>query len=305
MREDPLLTLAAFDPFAASGAPIGDGERPYLLLDVFSDVPLAGNQLAVVCDARDLSGERMQRIARELNLSETVFSVGADDAGGLRVRIFTPAAEMRFAGHPVLGFAITAGAALGREHVVVETGAGPVEVALERREGARGYGRMKQPIPSWRVFAHERELLSALGTSSSRLPVELYENGPRHVFVAIDGADALGALSPDMNALAAMGELCFSCFAGSGHSWKTRMFAPSLGVPEDPATGSAAGPLAVHLCRHALVAFGEEIEIHQGAEVGRPSLLHARASGTSERIDAVEVAGAAVFVARGRLVLGA
>jgi trans-2,3-dihydro-3-hydroxyanthranilate isomerase len=90
-----------------------------------------------------------------------------------------------------------------------------------------------------------------------------------------------------------------SCFAGSGSRWKTRMFAPGGGVNEDPATGSAAGPLAVHLARQGLIAFGDEIEISQGAEVGRPSTLYARVDGSAEHVERVEVGGGAVIVARG------
>jgi trans-2,3-dihydro-3-hydroxyanthranilate isomerase len=300
---DPLRTLARFDPLDASGPALGGVGRPYLLLDVFSDTVLAGNPLAVVCDGRGLGAEKMQQIARELNLSETVFGLPGADARSLRVRIFTPHTEMQFAGHPVLGFAVAAGGALGREKIVIETGAGPVEVVLRPLERGRGHGRMGQPVPTWTAFAHERELLQALGASGSRLPVEIYTNGPRHVYVGFEDSEQVASLSPDMNALAALGELCFSCFAGSGLSWKTRMFAPALGVPEDPATGSAAGPLAVHLCRHGLVRFGDEIEVHQGAEVGRPSLLRARATGARERVEAVEVAGDAVFAARGQLLI--
>src|SRR5438046_5822606 len=102
-------------------------------------------------------------------------------------------------------------------------------------------------------------------------------------------------LEPDFGRLAKLDVLGSSCFAGSGTRWKTRMFAPGEGVPEDPATGSAAGPLAVHLSRHGRIAFGQEIEIRQGAEVGRPSLLRARADGTAERLERVEVSGAAVI----------
>jgi trans-2,3-dihydro-3-hydroxyanthranilate isomerase len=90
-----------------------------------------------------------------------------------------------------------------------------------------------------------------------------------------------------------------NCFAGSGKRWKTRMFAPGGGVPEDPATGSAAGPLAVHLARHGRIGFGEEIEISQGAEIGRPSTLYATAEGSAEQVERVEVGGSAVIVARG------
>ena len=89
------------------------------------------------------------------------------------------------------------------------------------------------------------------------------------------------------------------CFAGSGRRWKSRMFAPASGVSEDPATGSAAGPLAVHLARHGRIGFGDEIEISQGAEISRPSTLFARAEGSGEQIDRVEVGGSAVTVAHG------
>jgi trans-2,3-dihydro-3-hydroxyanthranilate isomerase len=130
--------------------------------------------------------------------------------------------------------------------------------------------------------------------------VELYDNGPRHVFVALDGETAVAALQPDFQALARLlPRGTTNCFAGAGRRWKTRAFAPGAGVTEDPATGSAAGPLACHLARHGRILFGEEIEIRQGAEIGRPSVLFARADGTRDRIERVEVGGSAVTVARG------
>jgi trans-2,3-dihydro-3-hydroxyanthranilate isomerase len=95
------------------------------------------------------------------------------------------------------------------------------------------------------------------------------------------------------------GLLGVSCFAGTGSRWKVRMFAPGAGVVEDPATGSAAGPLAVHLARHGRIGFGDEIEISQGIEIGRPSTLYARADGSADELERVEVGGSAVIVARG------
>ena len=110
----------------------------------------------------------------------------------------------------------------------------------------------------------------------------------------------MAALRPDFQALARLlPQGTTNCFAGSGHRWKTRAFAPGAEVLEDPATGSAAGPLACHLARHGRIGFGEEIEIRQGAEIHRPSLLFARVDGTAERIETVEVGGSAVTVARG------
>ena len=148
-------------------------------------------------------------------------------------------------------------------------------------------------------------MLEALGVERSQLPVECYENGPRHVFVALPTAQEVARLRPDLGALAALGELCVSCFAPSGERWKTRMFAPALGVAEDPATGSAAGPLAVHLARHGRIAFGQPVAIEQGAEIGRPSLLEACARGSRRSLGSVEVGGAVVMVARGEFALPA
>ena len=114
-------------------------------------------------------------------------------------------------------------------------------------------------------------------------------------------ADAVAALDPDLGALGRLVGVGVNCFAGTGMRWKTRMCGPGLGVAEDPATGSAAGPLAVHLCRHGVVEFGQEIHISQGIEIGRPSTLYARAHGQGDRIDLVEVSGSAVIVAHGEL----
>jgi trans-2,3-dihydro-3-hydroxyanthranilate isomerase len=280
----------------------------YVVVDVFTEIPLQGNQLAVFTDATSLPAATLQPLARELNVSETVFVLAPEQAGDARVRIFTPSTELPFAGHPVLGTAIVLGVERALERLTLETGAGQVPVAVRPGDGGvdarTGYGSMRQPIPTWERYEREAELLDALGVSRSGLPVEVYVNGPRHVYVELDSEQAVATLAPDLRALAALGELGVSCFAGAGARWKSRMFAPALGVPEDPATGSAAGPLALHLARHGRIAFGEEIEIRQGAEVARPSLLRARATGSADAVELVEVAGSAVIVARGEFVLG-
>src|SRR5262249_40330588 len=147
-------------------------------------------------------------------------------------------------------------------------------------------------------FAREEELRAALGVGRSELPVECYDNGMTHVYVRLPSRDAVAAVRPDLDRLAAVAAGGASVFAGEGDSWKTRMFAPSAGVGEDAATGSAAGPLAWHLARHGRVSYGQTIRIEQGAEIGRPSLLYARAGGT-EDAPVIEVGGAAVIVARG------
>jgi trans-2,3-dihydro-3-hydroxyanthranilate isomerase len=188
--------------------------------------------------------------------------------------------------------------------VRLETGAGVIPVALTREEGRIVSGEMEQPIPTVEPFPSEAELLRALGVERSELPVEAYRQGPLHVFVRLESEDAVASLTPDMTTLERLGPLGVSCFAGDGNTVKTRVFAPALGAPEDPATGSAAGPLAIHLVRHGALGYGQEIEIRQGAEIGRPSLLRARVEGAEDRIERVTVAGSAVVVARGEYRLG-
>jgi trans-2,3-dihydro-3-hydroxyanthranilate isomerase len=271
----------------------------YVLMDVFTDRALAGNQLAVFTDARGVDAETMQRLAFEIGFSETTFVLPAEAGGTVRVRIFTPRAELPFAGHPLLGTAWALAAPLQRAVVELETGSGVVPVTLERDEsGAIVFGRMAQPVPTVEPYQDADGLLEALGVERSQLPVERYDNGVQHTFVALESREAVAALAPDLRALAAV-DVNVSCFAGDGTSWKLRMFAPGLGVPEDPATGSAAGPLACHLCRHGLVPWGTELEITQGVEIGRPSTLHARADGRDGVAELVEVGGCAVIVARG------
>jgi trans-2,3-dihydro-3-hydroxyanthranilate isomerase len=281
------------------------GGRAYVVADVFTDVPLEGNAVAVFTDAEGLPEPVMPRLARELNLSETVFVLPPPDPAqaDAHVRIFTPALELPFAGHPVLGTAVVLGERSGAETVRLKTGSGIVAVSLTRRDGRVVYGEMGQPLPTWEPFARVGELVTALRVQRSELPVEVYDNGVRHAYVRLADEGAVAALDPDIGALGQLGPVGINCFAVSGSRVKTRMFGPGLGVPEDPATGSAAGPLAVHLARHEAIAFGERVEIHQGAEIGRPSVLYACAEGAADRLQSVTVGGAAVVVARGEFAL--
>ena len=277
--------------------------RRYSIADVFTDVPLQGNQVAVFTDASGLSDETMQRAAREMNLSETVFVFRAENPDAhLRVRIFTPTTELPFAGHPVLGTAFVVGRAMGSSVVRLETGLGIVPVTLSRANGgAPYYGEMEQFVPPVESFEAVDELVAALGAAPDHggLPIEAYRNGPLHVYVEFPSEDAVAALKPDLGAIERLGVYGINCFAGAGTRWKTRMFGPALGVAEDPATGSAAGPLAVHLVRHGRVEFGTDIEIVQGVEIGRRSVLRARVEGSGQEIERVFVGGSAVIVARG------
>jgi trans-2,3-dihydro-3-hydroxyanthranilate isomerase len=267
----------------------------FVFADVFTDVPFAGNQLAVFTDAREIPEDRLQQLAREINFSETVFVYPAAGDGHARIRIFTPTLELPFAGHPVLGTAFVLGGPLQLDELWLETGAGVVPVRLERDGSRIVFGWMRQPVVAAEEYEQADELLSLLGVQKSGLPVELYRQGPGHVYIELDSPEAVAALRPNVDALLELSPYGTACFARDGESWKARVFVPAHGVAEDPATGSAAGPLALHLARHGRIGYGDEIEIHQGIELGRPSTLYAVARSPED----VEVGGSAVIVARG------
>src|SRR5206468_9625000 len=133
----------------------------YVVADVFTDTPLAGNPVAVFTDGRELASEEMQGLARELNLSESVFVLPAESGGHARIRIFTPGVELPFAGHPTLGTAFVLAQPLQLDVIRLETGMGIVPVALEREGDRIVFGRMEQPLPAWEPFADEEALLAA------------------------------------------------------------------------------------------------------------------------------------------------
>ncbi len=288
----------------------------YAVADVFTTTPLEGNPVAVFLDADGIPATRMQRIAREMNLSETTFVLSPRNGGDARVRIFTPVNELPFAGHPTLGTAIVLGgsseasgsnaSARSRKTgdcIRLETAMGVIPFDFERSAGHPVSARMRQPVPTWEPYERADELLAALSLPASCLPVVAYRNGPRHIFVGLDGVPELSRVEPDLRALAKHPDMAVNCFAGTGsrQSWRMRMFSPAYGVAEDAATGSAAGPIAVHLARYGQVAFGEWIEVVQGVEIGRPSTMRAKVTGSADRIETVEVSGSAVVVARGEL----
>ena len=268
----------------------------YVVADVFTSTPLTGNQLAVFTDARGLDETTMQALALEIGFSESAFVLPPEQGGTARIRIFNPLHEMLFAGHPTLGTAFVLGSPLQLGVIALETGAGIVPVALERDESGRiVFGRMAQPVPRVESVGSPERVLAAVGAERSLLPVELYDNGARHIVVTLEEGELAG-LRPDSETIATFGVTGVNCVAGAAASWRSRMFWEH---GEDPATGSAAGPIACHLARHGLIGWGDEIVVVQGVEMGRPSTLHARAEGGDGLIDAVEVGGSAVVVARG------
>ena len=271
------MTAATLTPEERAAMGIGDGHDPRLgraraprrprgrlhqrprmkavVADVFTDRAFEGNQLAVFTEGASVPEELLQPLAREIGFSETVF-VYEDD----RIRIFTPATEIPFAGHPVLGTAFVLATTRGVDRVVLGTGAGPVPVEFD----GNGRGRMTQLVPTIDALPADQAgaIRAALGLAGSDLPMEVYDNGLRHAYVVLEVEDDVAALTPDFGALADVaGGMGTNCIAGSGTAWKTRMFIPGGGINEDPATGSAAGPLAVHVARHGLAPWGEEITV--------------------------------------------
>jgi trans-2,3-dihydro-3-hydroxyanthranilate isomerase len=273
----------------------------YVRVDVFTDRALMGNPLAVFTNARGVSDATMQRLAREMNLSETVFLLPPAAGGHCRLRIFTPTQEVPFAGHPVLGTAFVVGEPLSADVLHLETARGVITVRLDRENARAVFGWMDQPLPAVTPFAQPDALLAALGAPAPALPIERYDNGPTHAMVCLPTPADVAALRPDLAALARLDALCVSAFAYDGREALTRVFAPAGGVPEDPATGSAAGPLALHLARHGRLPWGSELRITQGASVGRESQLNARVTGADGVATRVEVGGSAVIIGRGEL----
>jgi trans-2,3-dihydro-3-hydroxyanthranilate isomerase len=273
----------------------------YVVVDAFATEPLKGNPVAVYFDADDLTPDQMQRIAQEMNLSETTFVLTPQQGGDAHIRVFTPVNELPFAGHPLLGTAIAIGNRGSLDQLKLETAMGVIPFDLDRTDGVVTAAWMQQPVPTWEPFDRREELLAALGVTDTALPVDIYRNGPRHVLVALGSVEELSTLAPDHRALSAFEDMAANCFAGSGTSWRSRMFSPAYGVVEDAATGSAAGPIAIHLSRHGLIDYGQRIVITQGVEMGRPSPMHALAEGTGDQVGRVEVGGHGVIALEGTL----
>jgi len=275
----------------------------YSVVDVFTKTPLSGNPVAVFTDARGLGTCEMQRIARELNLSETTFVFPSCSMADYHVRIFTPVNELPFAGHPTLGTVFALAQRSACDSIRLETAMGIIPFRLTRAvNGELISAQMAQPIPTWSQYEYESEVLTALELEESECPIEIYSNGPRHVFVGLKSAACLAAIKPDLRILAELPDVAINCFAGDGLDWSMRMFSPAYGVSEDAATGSAAGPLALHLIRHGKLGFAQTIKISQGSDIGRPSLMYAQVNSSMGEIGPIYVSGSAVVVAQGKLI---
>ena len=299
----------------------------FIIADVFTEKRFGGNQLAVFTDARGLDAPTMQDIAREMNYAETTFILPPEGDGDYRVRIFTPAHELPFAGHPIVGSAHVIAAEQMKEwtapltSLTLETGVGPIAVEVETDEGHAGRTTMTQPLPVVKsAFEDVERLAAALSIEASEIeqtgsPVEAIHNGITTIVTPISSLRAIEAIKIDTGALERisneMGATTVITFTRETlHPTSTvhcRVFAPAAGVIEDAATGSANGPLGYYLVRHKIIESEPVTRIvsEQGYEMNRPSTIHIELNINKEtdEVTKVRVGGGVVIAGRGEILL--
>jgi trans-2,3-dihydro-3-hydroxyanthranilate isomerase len=296
----------------------------YLLYDVFTSEPLVGNQLAVFTDARGLDAARMQQLAREMNLSESTFILPAEQSGtDIRMRIFTPVHEMPMAGHPTIGstFALAHAGLIrpGSSRFVFGLNIGPVPVDLQWNGDGLGFAWMTQSPPAFGPIFDDRAAVSAaIGLEAADLdpglPVQEASCGVPYVIVPLRDRHAVDRATPDTAAFrrfmtTARLDSAIYLFsvepAGSAETAYSRMFAPESGIIEDPATGSACGPLGCYLVQYGVVdgPAAQQMISLQGVAMGRSSRIHISIDGVRDDIRRVRVGGEAVLVGRGEMLV--
>jgi trans-2,3-dihydro-3-hydroxyanthranilate isomerase len=293
------------------------GERRYgfVHVDVFARRPLEGNPLAVFTDARGMTDDEMQSVAREMRLSETTFvlprDMGEEMVKGVRTRIFTPLEELPFAGHPTLGTAWVLKNGRMEDEIPLDLNVGRVPVRFSRRDG-KLFGEMVQPEPKWGSTHKAEKVAAALGIDSAdidhRVPIETVSTGNAFAIVPFRSIDKLRGLQP---AFAQMGAYLrttdakfFYLVSKETVNPDARLHARMIfGAGEDPATGSAAGPAAAWMLRHGWLRPEESAWVEQGIEIARPSQIFVRAGGSTERPQNIRVGGFCFGVIRGELTL--
>jgi trans-2,3-dihydro-3-hydroxyanthranilate isomerase len=298
-------------------------ELSFHTLDVFTERKFGGNQLAVFPDAPELETNVMQAIAREFNVSETVFVRPAEMSGALRkLRIFTPAAELPFAGHPTVGTAqllvelgLVPMDASGCAEFAFEEGVGLVPVSVSRSERGFFTWLTAARAPQRMAAAPSRELLAkVLGLVTEDIlendtdAARIYSAGVPFVFIPLRDREALARAQVDVSQWRTSlrgteaEDLYVFCDEPTGEpNIRARMFAPAMGIAEDPATGGAAAALAGYLWERSRA--GGRWTIAQGVEMGRPSTLHVEVQAGATAIDRVRVGGSAVRVSRGTMTI--
>lgn len=290
---------------------------PFHTLDVFTDRPFHGNPLAVVLDADNLTTVQMQTIAREFNLSETIFVQAPQNSSHTaRVRIFFPTAEISFAGHPTIGCAVHLAMAQHEgdftANLVLEEEAGLVPVTVTRT-GTSVEAEFTAPVLPFPTAASAPDALIAaalglprIGFASHRLGI--FQGGPRFLYVPVADLDDLALAWPQEPAWSrlmtlAQADGAYLYTPGTNCDFRARMFSPTAGIPEDPATGSASAILAAQLqAAGALNPGTSQFTLHQGVEMGRPSLIHLTVDRTNA-ITAIRIRGSAVPISHGQIVI--
>jgi trans-2,3-dihydro-3-hydroxyanthranilate isomerase len=298
----------------------------YIHLDVFTDTPLEGNQLAVFpAPPRDIEPALMQRIAAEMNFSESTFVFPGTGKGDVRMRIFTPGQELPIAGHPTIGstFALAAEGTIasGRSEFVFELGVGPTPVSLEWKDGRLVFAWMTQPLPSFGAELDAAALTASLGIEAQdlrpSLPAQSISCGVPFLFVPLASRAAVDRVAVDQRAYraacgkAGVSELPVFLFttdrqgAAGDETVYSRMLAPGFGIVEDPATGSASGPLGCYLVHHGMLDAKQARSFVslQGAAMRRPSRIHISIETSGKAITRVRVGGQSVIVGSGELTL--
>jgi trans-2,3-dihydro-3-hydroxyanthranilate isomerase len=296
----------------------------YVRLDVFTDLPFTGNMLAVYLNAEGLDEHRMQRIANEMALPETTFVFPPEAPGSdARVRIFTPSRELPMAGSPAVGtiFALAGAGRLraGADEAVLGLGVGPTAMGLEWGPEGLRFAWMTQPLPTLGPAVNDTvAVAAALGVqpdevAGGHLPVQVASSGVPFLYVPLNSRAAVDAACLDRTALRALlravdlEELpvfVFSAEPGDDDATVySRMFAPVLGIPEDPATGSASGPLGAYLLHHNAVSADTHTRLVnlQGVRMGRPSRIYTALSSSGGVLQRVRVGGKALVIGHGSL----
>ncbi len=295
-------------------------ELDYYLLDVFTDVPFGGNPLAVFTEASGLSSQQMQRIAKELNLSETVFlSPSVSDAADIKMRIFTPGMELPTAGHPTIGtaFLLLATKMLTpkrKNTLLIEQQIGLTEISFDRQGDEITALMMQQPHPKFEQNFEDKEFIASLLNIKVD---EIYENYPCQVvncgnpflIVPIKTLAAMHKMQLSHELWQSVleenhltGLLAFSLKTEHAESLThSRMFAPHLGIAEDPATGSAHGTLAAYLHNYQLADVSTLQQCEQGMEMNRPSFINIQVTTSEGKIDKIFIGGKSIIMGQGTL----
>lgn len=276
----------------------------YTLVDVFTDRPLAGRPLAVFTQAAGLADGVLLALARELGHPTTVFVFPPTAGGHARVRAFSPRGELPLSLSGVLGAAFVIGTTVQLDVLTLETGLGPLQVALSR-EGARVVSAsLFAPLPTASPSPHAAALLSAFGIEAALLPLETIEvAGVSHTWILAPRPEMLPSLSPDVSALGMRLADTYGAVVQDGGVFRARVFSSSPGTFEAIAGAEAAASLVSYLVRHGVVASGTTIELTSGAMIHRPTTIFATAWRDGDALTRVEVGGAAVIIGRAELKL--